>query len=157
MAYLLERDGMNGKSGKGFVTVEGKNVELFGLKKFEAVEEYQKTDFPVVGTKTIQQKITGVKHNGSMSVYYGTPTFVQIAHDFQRTGRMPEITLQVTNSDPATSVGTQTIAYYNVVLDKLPLSVLDDSADFLEEEITFTYGRFEVLSRFVERPDVLGS
>lgn len=156
MAFLLERDGLNGKSGKGFATVEGRNVELFGLKKFSATEEYQKSDFPVVGTKTIQQKITGVKHNGSMTVYYGTPVFAKIAHDFQQMGKMPEITLQVTNDDPAATVGAQTIAYYNVVLDKIPLSTLDDSTDFLEEEITFSYGRFELLGQFNERPATLG-
>lgn len=156
MAFLLERDGLNGKSGKGFATIDGRNVELFGLKKFEATEEYQKSDFPVVGTKTIQQKITGVKHNGSMTVYYGTPEFVKIAHEYQRTGKMPDITLQVTNDDPATTVGSQTIAYYNVVLDKIPLSMLDDSADFLEEEISFSYGSFEPLTQFKARPATLG-
>lgn len=157
MAFLLQNDGINGKSGKAFATIDGKNVELFGLKKFEATEEYNKSDFPVVGTKTIQQKITGVKHNGSMSVYYGTPAFVKVANDFQKTGKMPDISLQVTNDDPATSVGTQTIAYYNVVLDKIPLSMLDDSADFLEEEVSFTYGSFEVLTQFIDKPAVLGN
>lgn len=156
MSYLLERDGLNGKSGKAFATIEGRNVELFGLKKFEANEEYQKTDFPVVGTKSIQQKITGVKHTGTMTVYYGTPEFVKIAHEFQRTGRMPDITLQVTNDDQATTVGSQTIAYYSVTLDKIPVSILDDSADFLEEEIPFTYGSFEPLTQFNNRPAVLG-
>lgn len=156
MSYLLERDGLSGKSGKAFATIEGRNVVLFGLKKFEATEEYQKSDFPVVGTKSIQQKITGVKHSGSMTVYYGTPEFVKIAHDFQKTGIMPEITLQVTNHDEATTVGSQTIAYYDVVLDKIPLSTLDDSADFLEEEIPFTYGSFEPLTAFKSRPDRLG-
>lgn len=156
MAFLLERDGLNGKSGKAFTTIDGRNVELFGLKKFEATEEYQKSDFPVVGTKSIQQKITGVKHTGSCTVYYGTPEFVKIAAEFQRTGKMPDITFQVTNDDPATTVGSQTIAYYNVVLDKIPLSILDDSADFLETEIAFTYGSFEVLKAFNTRPAVLG-
>lgn len=149
MAYLLERDGVNGKSGKAFATIDGRNVELFGLRKFEANAEFNKVDFPVVGTKTVQQKITNMKISGSFTIYYGTPEFVKIAHEYQRTGILPEITLQVTNSDEATSVGVQTVAYYGVNLDKIPLSKLDDSADNLDEEISFTAASFEPLNNFV--------
>lgn len=148
MAFLLERDGVNGKAGKGFATINGRNVELFGLKKFEANAEFNKVDFPVVGTKTVQQKLTNMKITGSFTIYYGTPDFVQIAQEYQRTGKLPELTLQVTNDDEATSVGVQTVAYYGVNLDKIPLSKLDDSSDALDEEISFTAASFEILSGF---------
>lgn len=148
MSFLLERDGLNGKSGKAFATIGGRNVELFGLKKFEANAEFNKADFPVVGTKTVQQKLTNMKISGSFTIYYGTPEFIRLAHEYQKTGKMPEITLQVTNDDPAATVGVQTLAYYGVNLDKVPLSKLDDSADFLDEEISFTAATFEILSGF---------
>lgn len=155
MGFLLERDGLNGKSGKAFATIDGRNVELFGLKKFEANAEFDKADFPVCGTKTVQQKITKMKISGSFTIYYGTPEFIKIAHDYQAKGTLPEITLQVTNSDSASSVGTQTVAYYGVNLDKIPLSLLDDSADALEEEVSFTAASFEPLDNF-NAPAVLG-
>lgn len=148
MSFLLERDGLNGKSGKAFATIDGRNVELFGLKKLEANAEFNKADFPVVGTKTVQQKLTSMKITGSFTIYYGTPEFIKLAHEYQKTGKMPPISLQVTNDDQATSVGVQTVAYYGVNLDKVPLSKLDDSADFLEEEIGFTAASFEPLRHF---------
>lgn len=157
MSYLLQQDGLNGKSGKAFITIDGRNVELFGLKKFESNAEIQKADFPVVGTKIIQQKPTGVKYSGTATVYYGTPDFIAIASQYQKTGILPEITFQVTNYDESSSVGTQTVAYYGVVLDKIPLSLLDDSADYLEEEISFTFSSFEELSAFRAPTNLGGS
>lgn len=148
MSFLLERDGLNGKAGKGFATIDGRNVELFGLKKFEANAEFNKADFPVVGTKTVQQKLTNMKISGSFTIYYGTPEFIKLAHEYQKRGKMPDITLQVTNDDPASTVGVQTVAYYGVNLDKIPLSKLDDSADVLDEEISFTAASFEPLRHF---------
>lgn len=148
MGFLLERDGLNGKSGKAFATINGRNTELFGLKKFESNAEFNKVDFPVVGTKMVQQKLTNMKISGTFTIYYGTPEFIRIANEYQKTGKMPELTLQVTNDDPAVTVGVQTVAYYGVNLDKIPLSKLDDSADFLDEEISFTAASFEILSSF---------
>ena len=33
MSFLLERDALNGKSGKAILTKDGRNHELFGAKK----------------------------------------------------------------------------------------------------------------------------
>ena len=33
MSFLLERDAVNGKEGRGFMTIDGENHEMFGLKK----------------------------------------------------------------------------------------------------------------------------
>lgn len=148
MAYLLQNDAVNGKSGKAFCTIDGRNVELFGLRSLTATEEYITKNFPVVGTKTVQEGITAVQHTGTFTIYYGTPEFVAIARAFNQNGKMPEITLQVTNDDEGTSLGVQTIAYYGVVLKKIPVSMLNDGADYLAEEIPFSYHYFEVLSAF---------
>ena len=32
MSFLLEKDSLNGKAGKAFVTINGRNEEVFGLK-----------------------------------------------------------------------------------------------------------------------------
>ena len=54
MAFLLERDALNGKSGKAFITENGRNQELFSLKKFQSDAEFQESDFKVVGTTLVQ-------------------------------------------------------------------------------------------------------
>lgn len=33
MSFLLERDALNGKSGSGFLKINGENHQMFGMKK----------------------------------------------------------------------------------------------------------------------------
>jgi len=155
MSYLLERDALNGKQGKAFLTLNGENNELFSIKKFQTDVEYQKADFKVVGTTTVQQKTTGAKKTGSMTIYYGTPLFIQMAQEYEKNGKVVYFDMQVENDDPATSVGKQTVVYYGCSLDKIPLSMLDSDSDFLEEEVGFSYTSFEVLDNF-NNPTNLG-
>lgn len=156
MSWLLERDALNGKSGKAFATIDGKNHEMFGLKKFQSDAEFQETDFKVVGTTLVQKKTTGVALTGSATIYYGTPLFLEMLRTYLKTGRLPYFTFQITNDDPSTSVGTQTVALYNVKLSKMPVAMLDADADFLEEEISFSYTNVEVLSAFHD-PSAFGN
>lgn len=153
--FLLERDALNGKSGSGFMTIDGENHELFGLKKFQSNAEFQESDFKVVGTTLVQKKTTGVSLSGSMTIYYGSPYFLRLLQEYLRTGKLPYFTIQITNDDPTTSVGTQTVVFYNVKLQKLPVAMLDADSDFLEMEVGFSYTGIEVLNWFND-PTQLG-
>ena len=156
MAFLLERDALNGKSGSAFMTISGQNIEMFNMKKFQSDAEFQESDFKVVGTTLVQKKTTGVTLTGSMTIYYGTPHFLRLLQEYLKTGKLPYFTLQITNDDPSTSVGTQTVVLYNVKLQKLPVAMLDADSDWLEEEVSFSYTNIEVLNWFNDQPAQLG-
>lgn len=157
MSFLLERDALNGKQGSAFMTINGQNIEMFNMKKFQSDAEFQESDFKVVGTTLVQKKTTGVTLTGTMTIYYGTPHFLRLLQEYLKTGRLPYFMLQITNEDPATSVGTQTVVLYNVKLQKLPVAMLDADADWLEEEVGFSYTNIEVLNYFNDAPAQLGA
>ena len=50
MGFLLANDGINGKAGSAFMVKNGRNIELFGLKKYETNAEVETSEFPVVGS-----------------------------------------------------------------------------------------------------------
>lgn len=156
MSFLLERDALNGKTGKAFLTVNGRNNELFSIKKFQSDGEFQESDFKVVGTTLVQKKTTGVTLTGTMTIYYGTPLFLEMLQTYLKTGTLPYFTIQITNDDPSTTVGTQTVALYNCKLSKVPVAMLDADAELLEEEVTFSYTNLEVLNAF-HNPAALGA
>lgn len=155
MAFLLERDALNGKSGSAVMTIDGENHELFQIKKFQSDAEFQESDFKVVGTTLVQKKTTGVTLSGSMTIYYGSPYFLKLLQDYLKTGKLPYFTLQITNDDPSTSVGKQIVALYNCKLSKVPVAMLDADSDWLEEEVSFSYTSLEVLNYFND-PATLG-
>lgn len=147
--FLLERDTLNGKLGQAFVTIDGQSQELFRAKKINVSTNIQSTDVPVVGTTRIQEKATGVKQTGTMTIYYGTPLLTQMAITYARTGVVTYFDLQVTNNDPTATVGTQTIVYYGCKLTgELLTSIIDVDVNMLEQECTFSYTTQAILSSF---------
>lgn len=156
MSFLLERDAVNGKSGSGFITIDGENHQMFGMKKFQSDAEFQEEDFKVVGTTLVQTKTTGVKLSGTMTLYYGSPYFLQILNEYLKTGKLPYFTMQIENNDPSSTVGTQTVVFYNVKLNKLPISKLDAETSALDMEVGFTFTNVEILNWFHD-PEQLGA
>ncbi|MFR2781281.1 MAG: hypothetical protein ACLTBL_09940 [Clostridium sp.] len=41
MSFLLERDALNGKAGSGFMTIDGENHEMFGLKNLIPMQNFR--------------------------------------------------------------------------------------------------------------------
>lgn len=155
MSYLLAQDSLRGTAGKAFMISSGENTELFGLKKFELYAEVQTGEFKVVGALVDQTKPKGLKYTGNATVYYGTPAFRKVLEEYKRTGRFPEISFQIENNDPGSTVGKQITAVYGVILTKIPIAMLDDSTDSLQEEISFTATDYETLQHFAA-PSKLG-
>lgn len=155
MSYLLERDALNGKEGRAVCTINGRQVEMFGMKKLQLDYSLEESDFKVVGTRLVQKKTTGIQLTGTMDIYYGTPEFRNLIQNYIKTGELPYFTMQITNDDPASTVGTQTIAIYNVKLQSGVLAMLDADSDFLVESVGFSFTSFEFLSQF-NRPAQLG-
>jgi len=156
MAFLLERDAVNGKAGSAFATIDGRNIEMFGVKNFHSDADFQEADFKVVGTRLVQKKTTGVSLTGTATLYYGTPEFLALVNKFIKTGKVPYFTFQITNDDPGTSIGVQTVAFYNVKLQKVPIAILDADTEFLTSDISFSFTSFEILRSF-NAPAQLGN
>lgn len=149
MSFLLERDTLHGAAGKAVIIQNGEVKDLFGAKAVKTQAEISSTGMKVIGTKKEQQKPGSVKQTGTMTVYYGTPIFVDMLVQYIRTGEMPTFNLQVNNDDKASTVGTQTILYTGCKLTgTIPLSVLDADVDMLTFDTSFSYEDLEVLSKF---------
>ena len=147
--YLLAKDTVNGAEGKVFFTVDGKNIVAAGMRNITTNADIQSTDMRVVGTRTIQDKPNGAKLTGTGNIYYGTNLFTDMVLQYIQTGSMPEFSIQIINSDAATSVGTQAIAYYGCHLTgTIPLSILNSEEAMLNYDFNFAYTRVARLSSF---------
>ena len=157
MSYLLARDTVNGAEGKIFVTLDGKNIEVACMKNIRTTAEIQGNDMRVIGTRTIQNKSNGAKLAGSGNIYYGTNLFTDMVLQYINTGVMPEFDIQITNSDPTTTIGTQAMAYYGCTLTgEIPLSILNDEEAMLNYDFNFAYTRVSRLQSFND-PEKLGN
>lgn len=157
MAYLLAKDTVNGAEGKIFITVDGKNVEVACMKNIQTNGEIQGNDMRVIGTRKIQNKANGAKLTGTGNIYYGTNLFTDMVLKYINEGIMTQFDIQITNRDPSTTIGSQTIAYYGCQLTgAIPLSILNDEESMLNYDFNFTYTNVARLTAFND-PAELGS
>lgn len=157
MPYLLAKDTVNGAEGKVFVTRNGRNLEIAGMRNIRANAEIQTSDMRVIGTGRIQQRQNGTRQTGTGNIYYGFDVFRKMALEYMSTGHMPEFDIQIVNSDKASnSLGTQIMAFYGCSLTgTIPLAVLDSEEAMMNFDFNFTYTRAEELQGFKE-PTVYG-
>ena len=74
-----------------------------------------------------------------------------------KTGKMKTFTLQITNDDPTTSLGRQTMTFYNCMLTgTISLAVLNMDEAMLNYDFNFTYTNVERMEAFTD-PTQYGS
>lgn len=157
MSYLLAKDTVNGAEGKIFITVDGKNIEVACMRNITTNGEIQGNDMRVIGTRKIQNKPNGAKLTGTGNIYYGTNLFTDMVLKYINEGVMTQFDIQITNRDPSTTIGSQTIAYYGCQLTgTIPLSILNDEEAMLKYDFNFTYTNVARLTSFND-PAELGS
>lgn len=146
--YLLAKDIVNGQEGKAFATIDGRNEELFYVKKVDADFEFTKKSFKVAGKRGEQNKTTGWKGTGTMTIYSITTIYKKMAENYAKNGIVPYFDITVTNEDPTSTVGKQTVVLRNVCPDKVKLALFDVESEGLEEDIGFTFDDFDILDEF---------
>lgn len=157
MAYLLAKDTVNGAEGSIVVTRNGRNYVIAGMRNIRPVGNIQSRKMSVVGTRNIQDKPNGVELTGTGNIYYGFDMFRDMVLNYINTGVLEEFDIQITNQDPATTIGTEVTAYYGCHLTgEIPLSMLDSESSMLNYDFNFTYTRVQRLQDF-NAPAQLGS
>lgn len=157
MSYLLAKDTVNGAEGKIVVTIDGRNVEVACMRNITTNAEIRSNDMRVIGTRKVQNKNNGAKLTGTGNIYYGTNLFTDMVLQYINTGVMPEFSIQITNNDPTTSIGSQVMAYYGCTLTgTVPLSILNDEEAMLNYDFNFAWTDVARLQAFND-PAKLGS
>lgn len=157
MSYLLAQDTVNGAEGKVFITVDGRSIEIAGMRNIRTEADIQSEDMRVIGTRIIQSKSNGVKTTGTGNIYYGSNIFTDMVLEYIQTGKMRTFDVQITNYDPTTTIGSQVMAYYGCTLTgTIPLSILDDEEAMLNYDFNFAYTRVARLQSFSD-PSKLGN
>ena len=155
--YLLAKDTVNGAEGKIVVTIDGRNVEVACMRNITTNAEIRSNDMRVIGTRKVQNKNNGAKLTGTGNIYYGTNLFTDMVLQYINTGVMPEFSIQITNNDPTTSIGSQVMAYYGCTLTgTVPLSILNDEEAMLNYDFNFAWTDVARLQAFND-PAKLGS
>ena len=148
MPFLKAADVISGQEGTITFNVEG-SVEVGAyVKTFEAVLEKQKEEIRTLGHRGTQHKTTGWTGSGTMEMYYVTSLFREMAQRYAKEGRDLYFNITVENSDPTSSIGRQTVVFYDCNVDSSILAKLDVENTALTEDTAFTFDDFQLLNSF---------
>lgn len=150
MAFLQARDTISGQEGRAYAIINGQNEEMFYVKSLEATVEKEKAEVKTLGRRGTQHKATGWSGSGTMTIYYVTSKFRQLMADYIQHGIDSYFDIMVTNEDPSSSIGKQTVVLQNVNLNSVVMAALNTESEALEEEIEFTFEGINLSEQFVK-------
>jgi hypothetical protein len=129
-------DAPSAKLATCFVTIGERRFAMLMAKDFEANMNVETKEVPTLGRIVKGVKPVGATIKFKMTVYKCMEIFDEVVETYKNTGLMPTMDIQVTNEDPATSVGRSTKIYTDCVLDgDILLSMFDADGDFVEQTI----------------------
>lgn len=146
---MAARNAPSAKLAECFITIGGNRYNFMSAINVEVNFEKNKTEIPILGRMNRGNKSTGSKITGSAEFHKNTSVWNEIAYKFQETGEDLYFDMQITNEDPTTEIGRQTIILYDCNFDTVTLAAFDaDSDDVLTESIDFTAERFEMPEKY---------
>ena len=146
--FLRAGDTISGQEGKATSVIDGNVQDMFYVKTLEATFEKTKAEVKTLGKRGIQHKGTGWSGAGSMTIYYVTSIFREMALKYAKTGKDTYFNITIVNDDSTSTIGKQTMVLYNCNIDSTILAKLDTEADVLDEDIDFTFDDFDILDSF---------
>lgn len=149
MAVIEHGDVITGKMATAFIKYEGENIPCSWFKELTATMEKSKNQVPRLGSTSSFTRTSGWEGTGEATMYYATSFFRKLAQQYHREGKDVYVDLVVTNDDPTSVLGTQTVVLKNVNFDDIVLARFDIGSDEpLDEDINFTFDDFEYLETF---------
>lgn len=142
------KDAVSAKLAECFATIEGNRYLLMQAKKFEAKFDKEKKKISILGKTGQGNKTTSWSGTGSMTIYHNTPIFNELMLKFKNTGVDIYFDIQVSNDDPTSAAGRQTMIFKGCNIDGGVLASFDADGDSLEQDIDFTFEDFEMPEKF---------
>lgn len=147
--YTRLSDTISSHEGKAYITIDGQNRELFEVSSLTAQIDYIVQERRLLGHRMTQHKVVGATGTGSMTMYFMNSDMLIQAIQYLKTGNYKGLKLQVKNEDTQSTVGKQEVVLSNVILNSIPVAILDDSSDDpITFDTDFTFDDIENLESF---------
>ena len=142
------KDAVSASLAECFVTIDGNRYNFMQAINLEANFDKKKAEVPILGKTGRGNKSTGWSGTGSATFHYNTSIFRELLLRYKNTGEDIYFDIQVTNEDPTSSVGRQTVILKDCNVDGGILAKFDADAEYLDEDMEFTFEDFEMPEKF---------
>lgn len=144
------KDAVYGSLAECFITISGRRYNFMSLKEFESKWDVTIKEVPILGKVGMGHKPAGGKGTWSGKAHYNQSVFREMANHYQKTGEMAYFEIQVSNEDPTSSVGRQTVIHRGCLCDKFTLAKFQAGEDLLDEDLSGTFEDWDLPEKFKE-------
>lgn len=145
---MMAQDTVSAALAECFLDIDGNRYNFMQAKNLEASIEKKKTEVAILGQTGKGNKAIGWSGKGKASFYYNTSIFREMLLEYKKTGKDIYFDIQVTNEDPASAAGRQTIILRKCNLNGGILVKFDTDSENLEEDLEFTFEDFDMPETF---------
>ena len=142
------KDAVSAKLAECFIEIGDERYNFMQIINFEANFEKSKSEVPILGRTGTGNKSTGWKGTGSGTMHYNTSIFRKMMEKFKDTGEDVYFDIYVTNEDPASAAGRQSMTFIGCNIDGGILAKFDADGEYLDEDIDFTFEDFKITEEF---------
>lgn len=146
--FMNAKDTISASLAECFITIGDNRYSFMQAIDLEASIEKIKSEVPILGKTGKGNKSTGWKGTGSATFHYNTSIFREMLYNYKETGEDVYFDIQISNEDPSSSAGRQTVILKDCNIDGGILAKFDANAEYIEEEINFTFEDFEMPETF---------
>ena len=155
MSFMDAKDAISAAQAECYVTIQGNRYNFMQAINLEAKMEKTKSEIPILGKTGKGNKTTGWKGTGSATFYYNTSIFRELLYLYKSTGQDVYFDIMITNEDRTSTVGSQTVILKGCNIDGGILVKFDADAEYLDEEMDFTFEDWEIPTKFDLLPGML--
>ena len=127
-----------------FITIGTRRYNFMQAINLEAQFKKNKTEVPIIGKTGKGNKASGWSGTGSATFHYNTSLFRQMMIQYKDTGEDIYFEIQISNEDKTSAAGRQTIILLDCNIDGGILAKFDADAEYLDEDMDFTFEDFEM-------------
>ncbi len=141
-------DAVSASLAECYVTVGSNRYNFMQMINFKASITKNKNTIPILGQTGRGNKANGWSGVFKGKAHYNQSIFRSMLMEYKESGEDIYFDIQVTNNDPASSAGNQTMVFTGCNIDGGILAAFDAEGDYLTEEITGTFEDFKMPKKF---------
>lgn len=145
---MKAKDAISAKLAECFVTIEGNRYNFMQMIDFEANFDKTKTQVPILGKTGKGNKASGWAGTFSATMHYNQSIMRKLLLRYKDTGEDIYFEIQVTNDDPTSAAGRQTIVFMDCNIDGGILAKFDADGEYLDESVDGTFEDFKMPETF---------
>lgn len=148
--YLTADKVVSGSQAEVWVTYNDTNERFCfaRLMNLKAKAKINTKKIAILGRSGKATRAFSWEGEGTAKMYYCDSTQREKVKEFSRSGKMFTMDIEVYNKDDGSSMSEQGTILKNCVLSELLVALVDIETEYLEEDISFTFDDYDIVSTF---------